>query len=134
MFASCSRKQHWRLLLKNIYLLNSKYQNNIKRKAIPKKQPKKINAVLKKGPKKPFQRLARFSGFNLAAPQDIPVLDLRDAPQWRQNLSSRSIEFLQLGQCADMNSSSFNSFDPFGMIPELRLMKKHKLWCKPPDG
>jgi hypothetical protein len=58
-----------------------KYQIIIKRKAIPKKQPKKMNAVLKKGPKKFFQMFATFSGVSLAVPYDIPELPVRDVPQ-----------------------------------------------------
>jgi hypothetical protein len=65
-----------------------KYQNSIKRKASPKKQPKKMNAVLKKGPKKFFHRFAAFSGVSLVVPYDTPGLPIRDVPQLRQNLSS----------------------------------------------
>jgi hypothetical protein len=78
----------WDLLLRDAYPLKMKYQISIKRKAIPKKQPKKINAVLKKGPKKFFHRFATFSGVSLAVRYDTPRLPIRDVPQLRQNLSS----------------------------------------------
>jgi hypothetical protein len=58
-----------------------KYQNSIIRKARLKKQPKKMNAILKKGLKKFFHRFAIFSGLSLAAPYDIPGLRVRDVPQ-----------------------------------------------------
>jgi hypothetical protein len=64
-----------------------KYQNSIIRNARPKKQPKKMKAVLKKGVKKFFHRFATFSGLSLAVLNDIPELCIRDAPQRRQNRS-----------------------------------------------
>jgi hypothetical protein len=75
-----------------------KYQISIRIKDRPKKHPKKMNATLKKGPKKLFQIVATLSGLNLAGPNAIPGVPLSGAPQLRQNLSSLSTEYPQFGQ------------------------------------
>jgi hypothetical protein len=65
------------------YLPNLKCQKIIKRIAKPKKQPKKIKAILKNGPKKFFHKPAAVSGLipDLRSTASIPERSVKDVPQ-----------------------------------------------------